>query len=124
MLEPGEEALECAAREFHEETGLVLRDAELASIVAEYDSDTDDAWVMFVFRAASGGVLASDLREGIPAWVRVRDLERLPKPAADGAILATALGRGLWMVRVATRSGVLESLDARRIQLRRGAGQA
>jgi 8-oxo-dGTP diphosphatase len=112
MVEPGEDPLACAVREFREETGLELRTPELAAIVSELDSVTLEAWLTFVYRGTARGRPQADSREGSAVWIRERDVSRLPRPAADPAILAAAAGTELAVLRVTLQDGALVDVSA------------
>ena len=112
MIEEDEDPAECAEREFREETGLDLINARLSVIVAEADEATGESWLMFVYRGEAAGTPWRDGPEGRPTWVRARDVPRLPKPPADGAILRAASAPGLTVLKVTLRAGELVSCTA------------
>lgn len=90
-LEAGETPLAGAGREFMEETGLHPQGLHLAAVVSEVDVASGDEWLMFVFGARATGEPVGDPSEGVPRWVPMADVARLPKPPADDQILAAAL---------------------------------
>lgn len=90
---PGESPLACARRELAEETALTPASLQLTTIVAEDDSVTGEAWLMFVFRCEVTGT--PEQMEGPEGRLRLFPIGRLsdlPRPPADMLILETVLG--------------------------------
>jgi 8-oxo-dGTP diphosphatase len=75
-VERGEDVLTAARREFHEETGLELRNAWLAAIVM-IDTQQPTGISLYVFRgtAGSGELIASE--EGSLHWVKQAEIANL-----------------------------------------------
>lgn len=85
-MESGESVKESAVREFREETGLRLTDAELQGVFTFVIQDKEkklEEWMMFTFYAEQyEGELLEESAEGIMEWVPV---ERITdKPMAEG----------------------------------------
>jgi len=89
----GESPHECSVREVAEETGLVLRQEEMRmfGMVSERAYQGEMHWLIFLFectRAVRPEEIAhSDFDEGRLEWVHGDDVERLPIPPTDRAIL-------------------------------------
>ena len=87
-VEAGEEPQQAALRELHEETGLHADSAEPLNVFHYAYVDRDLRLHAFLVRDASGEPSGWE-------WVEARDLEALPMPEANRAILrALAWRRG------------------------------
>lgn len=84
-IEPGEGAAEAARRELEEETGL--RAVSLEPLVTVLHDYPDRPLCIHAYLAVEpqGQVAIEDQREW--AWVRPEELDRLPMPEANRAIL-------------------------------------
>lgn len=87
-MESGESIKESAVREFREETGLRLKDAELKGVFtfvvkSENKNEKLEEWMMFTFYAEQyEGDLLEESAEGILEWVPVEEIAG--KPMAEG----------------------------------------
>ncbi|WP_245630126.1 NUDIX domain-containing protein [Alicyclobacillus acidiphilus] len=87
---------QAAIREFHEESGLTIQDAELRGVYrvhidASEDSPAKERMIaQFVGRNPSGTLLAEH-REGRLAVIRERELEQLPMDEGDRMMLKQTL---------------------------------
>ena len=86
----GESPFECAVRETHEETGLIVRpeDLHLFAMIAEKAYQGDTHWLMFLFRCNKPiGGLPPDIAEGRFAFFSREKIRDLPIPETDKAAL-------------------------------------
>ena len=95
-LEWDESPLECAIREMHEETGLVLDRPELRGLITEVSPVEDYQWLMFVFVAPRFSGEVGPCKEGTLAWVPISEVLEIPIPQADAIffprVIAQAAG--------------------------------
>ncbi len=86
----GESPFECAIRETHEETGLVVAqtDLHLFAMIAEKAYQGDTHWLMFLFRCTKPiGGLPPDIKEGRFGFFSREQITSLPIPETDKAAL-------------------------------------
>ncbi len=86
----GESPLQCAVRETHEETGLVVRerDLHLFAMIAEKAYQGETHWLMFLFRCKrSIDALPPDIIEGRFAFHSREAIKKLAIPETDQAAL-------------------------------------
>ena len=86
----GESPFECAVRETHEETGLVVTtdDLHLFAMIAEKAYQGDTHWLMFLFRCQKPiTALPPDIKEGRFAFFSREQIRTLPIPETDKAAL-------------------------------------
>jgi 8-oxo-dGTP diphosphatase len=77
-IEPGETPDECVVREFHEETGLTVKDPLMRGVLTFPAFDGQEDWYVFVFTASSfTGTLKKSCPEGDLAWIDQARLNRL-----------------------------------------------
>lgn len=79
-LEPGESPLECAIREFKEETGLVLKQVNLRGIITfviETPEKLFNTCHSFVFQTSSFKGSMIDSPEGYLKWVEDHEIHKL-----------------------------------------------
>lgn len=76
-VEPGEDILQAAHREFGEETGLALKSPWLSALIT-IDTKTNPGIFMYVFRGIAQGKPLMDLPEGVAKWVPIKQLKALP----------------------------------------------
>lgn len=90
----GENIIQTGCREFFEETGLELKNAELAAVttvVVEQDSGPTE-WMLYTVRGTdSAGCLMAENREGSLAWHSVSDIDSLPMFEGDRFIIQQVL---------------------------------
>ncbi|MBU3683850.1 MAG: NUDIX domain-containing protein [Phycisphaerales bacterium] len=89
----GESPHECAVREVHEETGLLLGEAEvrLMGMVSERAYQGQMHWLIFLFECVRpvgrAEIPLREFDEGRLEWVAAADVERLPIPATDRDVM-------------------------------------
>lgn len=86
----GESPFECAVRETHEETGLVITTADLHlfGMIAEKAYEGDAHWLLFLFRCRKPiGELPADIAEGRFGFFSRAQLDALPLPETDRTAL-------------------------------------
>ena len=85
-FEEGESPEDCVLREVREETGLTLTSWRYRGIVT-FANDLYETEYMHLFTADgfTGEMTACD--EGEPAWIRKREMDRLPQWAGDRIFL-------------------------------------
>ncbi|WP_079527098.1 8-oxo-dGTP diphosphatase [Halobacillus hunanensis] len=85
-MEAGENIKDSVVREFHEETGLRIKDPELKgsfTFIMKEDDQTVQEWMMFTFYTTDyQGELLEVSEEGQLEWVAVEEV--LDKPMAEG----------------------------------------
>lgn len=90
----GENVIQTGCREFFEETGLELKNAELAAvttIVVEED-DGSREWMLYTVKGTeSSGHLIIENREGSLAWHAIKDIDALPMFEGDRFIIKELL---------------------------------
>ena len=90
----GENVIQTGCREFFEETGLELKNAELAAvttIVVEED-DVSREWMLYTVKGTeSSGHLIIENREGSLAWHAIKDIDALPMFEGDRFIIKELL---------------------------------
>ena len=76
-FEPGESPEECMRREVFEESGLVVKEAELKGVLTWPDFDGVDDWYAFLFVVSdfTGELISSD--EGELHWIKDNELMHL-----------------------------------------------
>ncbi|MFC0559349.1 NUDIX hydrolase [Halalkalibacter alkalisediminis] len=96
-MEPGETIKESAEREFREETGLNVSDAELravSTIVIMDQGQPVDEWMMFTFQATSfKGQLFEQSPEGKLEWKQIKNIAKLPMAEGDAWMFQHVLNR-------------------------------
>ena len=100
-IEPGEDPFAACIREVGEETGLAISDPTLRALLVITVRETDERWVIYVFRAPAppGEVTASE--EGDLRWVDADEILSLRTPADLPVILPRILhGEGVTVVRL------------------------
>lgn len=86
----GESPLQCAVRETHEETGLVVReeDMHLFAMIAEKAYQGETHWLMFLFRCKRPiAALPPDIAEGRFGFHSREAIKHLEIPETDAAAL-------------------------------------
>lgn len=114
-IEPGEDPFAACIREVREETGLVINDPTLRALLVITVRETDEVWVIYVFRAPApaGEVAASE--EGDLRWVHADEILSLRTPADLPVILPRILdGEDVAVVRLEYES---EDGEPRRIEI-------
>lgn len=92
-LTTGEGPHDCALREIHEETGIVLEHADLRmnGIVSETAYEAKTHWLIFLFEAtrpiAHDEITSMSFDEGTLEWVPVVDVVSLDIPETDRKIM-------------------------------------
>ncbi|HTI71283.1 MAG TPA: NUDIX domain-containing protein [Candidatus Limnocylindria bacterium] len=89
-VDSGESPYQCACREAMEEMGIELQasDLHLTGIVSEFGYQGAAHWLMFLFEVRrSINQLPPPHREGIFHFVRPAELETLPLPETDRAMI-------------------------------------
>jgi 8-oxo-dGTP diphosphatase len=96
-MEPGETIKESAEREFREETGLSVSNAELRAVSTIVIMDNDqpvDEWMMFTFHATSyQGQLFEQSPEGKLEWKLKKEISKLPMAEGDAFMFRHVLNR-------------------------------
>lgn len=77
-LEMGESAAECAIREIHEESGLVVEDPVLRGFICFPNFDGANDWHVFVYRFDTSKGELIDSPEGNLAWLSAQEIEQVP----------------------------------------------
>lgn len=77
-FEPGESPEQCLAREVLEESGLVVREAELKGFLTFPAFDGADDWYVFVYLVTSFSGTATAGAEGELHWIPTAELAALP----------------------------------------------
>lgn len=80
-FEAGESPEECAIREMHEESGLLVTNPRLHGIITFPDFASDDDWYTFLFSATQFTGELIDSPEGVLKWIdndKVLDLNLWP----------------------------------------------
>ncbi len=117
-VELGESPAQCAAREIHEEAGIVVPvdRLHLIGMVSEQAYEGHGHWLMFVYSVLGPvWVEPHDIREGRLDWHRPSEIERLDLPQTDRECIwplmikhqpRTAGGRpGFFAVHIDCRDG-------------------
>lgn len=89
-VELGESPAQCAQREIREEAGIEvsLERIRLIGMVSEQAFEGKGHWLMFVYRVmGSVEVPAHEMNEGMLDWFTHAELENLPVPETDRAII-------------------------------------
>lgn len=90
----GENVIQTGCREFFEETGLELKNAELAAVttvVVEEDEGSRE-WMLYTVKGTdSSGHLIIENREGSLAWHTIKDIDALPMFEGDRFIIKELL---------------------------------
>ena len=108
-IEPGEDPFAACIREVGEETGLAISDPTLRALLVITVRETDERWVIYVFRAPAppGEVTASE--EGDLRWVDADEILSLRTPADLPVILPRILhGEDVTVVRLEYDTGAGE----------------
>ncbi|MDY0395951.1 NUDIX domain-containing protein [Virgibacillus halophilus] len=94
-METGETIKEAAVREYREETGIHLREPQLAGVFTFniFNQDhLDDEWMMFTFVCKEfSGELNAYCREGELEWQPLEQIAHLPMAAGDRKIFEHVL---------------------------------
>lgn len=99
-VEPNESLSEACAREFLEETGMILKESQLVSIftvIIKNGENTVDEWMFYSFRAKTAvGTPLSENHEGKLRWIDLDEMLGLPMAEGDKVILDHAMnGKGI-----------------------------
>lgn len=90
----GENIIQTGCREFFEETGLELKNVELAAVttvVVEQESGPIE-WMLYTVRGTdSSGRLIAENREGSLAWHSISEIDSLPMFEGDRFIIKQVL---------------------------------
>lgn len=97
-IEPGESPEECAVREIHEETGLIIQRPDLRAIITVYDQKYPIHWLLFIYRVYTFTGTIQPCNEGELCWIPVDDLRDYARPYADRQSWAHVVGDdpGVW----------------------------
>lgn len=90
----GENVIQTGCREFFEETGLELKNAELAAVttVVVEEDDGSREWMLYTVKGTdSSGHLIIENREGSLAWHAIKDIDALPMFEGDRFIIKELL---------------------------------
>ena len=83
-LEKGESPLDCAIREFYEETGLIIKNVQLKAYITFPGIYYGEDEGMFLFKATDfDGTLNSNCNEGELLWVHDSQIASLPMWEGD-----------------------------------------
>ena len=117
-VELGESPAQCAAREIHEEAGLVIpiERLHLIGMVSEQAYEGHGHWLMFVYRVLGPvWVEPHEIREGMLDWHHPSEIQKLELPQSDRECIwplinrhqaRTAGGRpGFFAVHIDCRGG-------------------
>lgn len=89
-VELGESPAQCAAREIHEEAGIVvpIERLHLIGLISEQAYEGRGHWLLFIYSVLDPvDVKAHDMREGRLDWFRPDQIESLPLPDTDRQII-------------------------------------
>lgn len=86
-FEPGESPERCMAREVHEESGLVVHEAELKGFITFPAFDGADDWYVFVYVVTGFSGTPTASSEGELHWVPTAELDALPLWEGDRQFL-------------------------------------
>lgn len=90
-MEQGESIRDAVIREYREETGIYLRNADVKGIFTFIIKDGDkivSEWMMFTFFATEAdGVNLTECEEGILEWHDLDEIKNLPMAEGDRHIL-------------------------------------
>ncbi|MGD6804970.1 NUDIX hydrolase [Rossellomorea vietnamensis] len=90
-MEQGESIRDTVIREYREETGIYLRNADVKGIFTFIIKDGDkivSEWMMFTFFATEAdGVSLKESEEGILEWHDLEEIKNLPMAEGDRHIL-------------------------------------
>lgn len=90
-MEQGESIRDAVIREYREETGIYLRNADVKGIFTFIIKDGDkivSEWMMFTFFATEAdGVSLTECEEGILEWHDLEEIKNLPMAEGDRHIL-------------------------------------
>ncbi|EDL64641.1 MULTISPECIES: NUDIX hydrolase [Bacillaceae] len=90
-MEQGESIRDAVIREYREETGIYLRNADVKGIFTFIIKDGDkivSEWMMFTFFATEAdGVNLTECEEGILEWHDLEEIKNLPMAEGDRHIL-------------------------------------
>lgn len=119
----GERGIDCAAREFLEETGLKVRNLKLRQIVTFFNQDRvlggrmdRPDWVVEVYEAKEfEGELKPERPGEKVVWVDDSSLDSLKMHECDRKILGLLMKEGVYEVLVKYRGESLERFDSVRV---------
>ena len=89
----GEGPHDCALREIHEETGLVIDrdDLRMIGIVSESAYQHETHWLIFLFEVTTpvdpAALQWADFDEGVLEWKRIDDVAQLAIPRTDREVM-------------------------------------
>ena len=100
-IEPGEDPFAACIREVREETGLAISDPKLRALLVITVHETDELWVIYVFRAPAPAGEVATSEEGDLRWVDADEILTLRTPADLPVILPQILqGEDVSVVRL------------------------